>query len=54
MAYVDYYSTGLLHVDLALLAHYLLYSCIRTSSVHVLFRNNYLNQLSVWVKHLNL
>ena len=51
MASVDYYSTGLL--DLALLARYLLYSCIRTG-VQVLFRNNYFNQLPVWVKHLNL
>ena len=51
MASVDYYSTGLL--DLALLARYLLYSCIRTG-VQVLFSNNYFNQLPVWVKHLNL
>ena len=51
MASVDYYSTGLL--DLALLARYLLYSCIRTG-VQVLFSNNYFNQLPVWVKNLNL
>ena len=51
MASVDYYSTGLL--DLALLARYLLYSCIRTG-VQVLFGNNYFNQLPVWVKNLNL
>ena len=50
MASVDYYSTGLL--DLALLARYLLYSCIRTG-VQVLFSNNYFNQLPVWVKNLN-
>ena len=54
MASVDYYSTGLLHhVDLALLARYLLYSCIRTG-VQVLFSNNYFDQLPVWVKNLNL
>ena len=40
-------------LDLALLARYLLYSCIRTG-VQVLFSNNYFNQLPVWVKHLNL
>ena len=43
MASVDYYSTGLL--DLALLARYLLYSCIRTG-VQVLFSNNYFQSIT--------